>query len=93
MYLLPLKQYDYWYNLLVSKINVGAFFQCSMKESIAHVPFSRLHRQEIPENGADIAHLGHLHVPSVLKGAELGSVFAKSMVGERSQAGQAEVTF
>ncbi|KAF2363506.1 Rieske [2Fe-2S] iron-sulfur domain [Trinorchestia longiramus] len=33
---------------------------------------------EIPENGADIAHLGHLHVPSVFKGADLFSVFANN---------------
>lgn len=38
------------------------------------------HVQEIPENGADIAHLGHLHAPSVFKGADLGSVFAKNKV-------------
>ncbi|XP_018017327.1 cholesterol 7-desaturase nvd [Hyalella azteca] len=36
------------------------------------------HIQEIPENGADIAHLGHLHVPSVFKGADLFSVFSSN---------------
>nr|QJE50397.1 neverland [Diaphanosoma celebensis] len=29
------------------------------------------HIQEIPENGADVAHLGHLHAPSMLFGSDL----------------------
>ncbi|XP_045597725.1 cholesterol 7-desaturase nvd isoform X2 [Procambarus clarkii] len=38
------------------------------------------HIQEIPENGADLAHLGHLHVPSVFKGSDLRYVFANSQL-------------
>lgn len=34
------------------------------------------HIQEMPENGADVAHLGHLHVPSIFKGADLRDIFA-----------------
>ncbi|KAK3891943.1 hypothetical protein Pcinc_004184 [Petrolisthes cinctipes] len=36
------------------------------------------HIQEIPENGADVAHLAHLHVPSIFKGADLRHIFTHS---------------
>ncbi|KAB7505839.1 Cholesterol 7-desaturase [Armadillidium nasatum] len=29
------------------------------------------HIQEIPENGSDLAHLGHLHTPNIMKGTDL----------------------
>ncbi|XP_071519486.1 cholesterol 7-desaturase nvd [Panulirus ornatus] len=38
------------------------------------------HIQEIPENGADLAHLGHLHVPSIFKGSDLRDIFAHNQV-------------
>lgn len=38
------------------------------------------HIQEMPENGADVAHLGHLHVPIILKGADLRDIFAKNLL-------------
>jgi len=31
--------------------------------------------QDIPENGSDLAHLSHLHVPSVFSGADLSTQF------------------
>ena len=36
--------------------------------------------QEIPENGADLAHLGFLHVPIIVKGANLFKAFAPNKV-------------
>lgn len=36
------------------------------------------HIQEIPENGADVAHLGHLHGPSMLYGSALSSIAGKN---------------
>ncbi|XP_069980673.1 cholesterol 7-desaturase nvd [Penaeus vannamei] len=38
------------------------------------------HIQEIPENGADMAHLGHLHVPNIFKGNDLRDAFANNQV-------------
>lgn len=33
--------------------------------------------QEVPENGADIAHLGHLHGPSMVAGVDLRYTYSK----------------
>ncbi|XP_017280965.1 cholesterol 7-desaturase [Kryptolebias marmoratus] len=33
--------------------------------------FVNAHIEEIPENAADIAHLGHLHIPGIVSGADL----------------------
>ena len=41
--------------------------------------------QEMPENGADVAHLGHLHVPSIFKGSDLRDIFAQNSVRERER--------
>ncbi|XP_072344230.1 cholesterol 7-desaturase nvd isoform X1 [Scyliorhinus torazame] len=38
--------------------------------------FVNCHIQEIPENAADIAHLSHLHAPSMLSGSDLRSTRA-----------------
>lgn len=38
------------------------------------------HIQEMPENGADVAHLGHLHVPILFKGSDLRHVFARNLL-------------
>ncbi|CAL4148921.1 unnamed protein product, partial [Meganyctiphanes norvegica] len=38
------------------------------------------HVQEIPENGADINHLSHLHGPNIFKGSDLTDAFANSLV-------------
>ncbi|CAL4067234.1 unnamed protein product, partial [Meganyctiphanes norvegica] len=38
------------------------------------------HVQEIPENGADIHHLSHLHVPNIFKGSDLTDAFANNQV-------------
>lgn len=39
------------------------------------------HIQEIPENGADVAHLGHLHGPSMLFGSDLKDISGKNEPG------------
>ena len=39
------------------------------------------HIQEIPENGADVAHLGHLHGPSMLFGSDLKDISGKNESG------------
>lgn len=41
------------------------------------------HIQEIPENGADVAHLAHLHGPSLLFGSNLQSVSEKCHEADR----------
>lgn len=39
------------------------------------------HIQEIPENGADVAHLAHLHGPSMLFGSDLKDISGKNEPG------------
>ena len=39
------------------------------------------HIQEIPENGADVAHLAHLHGPSMLFGSDLKAISGKNEAG------------
>lgn len=34
--------------------------------------------QEIPENAADLAHLGHLHTPSITSGVDLRHINSKT---------------
>lgn len=41
------------------------------------------HIQEIPENGADVAHLAHLHGPSLLLGSSLQTVSHKCQESDR----------
>ncbi|XP_067825558.1 cholesterol 7-desaturase nvd [Heptranchias perlo] len=48
------------------EIHSGAWVYRGMTEH-----YINCHIQEIPENAADIAHLSHLHSPSVLSGADL----------------------
>ncbi|KAM9338693.1 cholesterol 7-desaturase nvd [Symphorus nematophorus] len=40
--------------------------------------FINAHIQEIPENAADIAHLAHLHTPSIVSGADLRYINSKT---------------
>ncbi|EFX88304.1 hypothetical protein DAPPUDRAFT_311567 [Daphnia pulex] len=41
-----------------------------------------VHIQEIPENGADVAHLAHLHGPSMLGGSDLTSIDKSNCPGK-----------
>ncbi|XP_068212938.1 cholesterol 7-desaturase nvd isoform X3 [Palaemon carinicauda] len=43
------------------------------------------HIQEIPENGADVAHLLHLHRPNIFKGSDLRDAFADNQVLDVAQ--------
>nr|XP_053646047.1 cholesterol 7-desaturase nvd-like isoform X2 [Cherax quadricarinatus] len=54
--------------------------RCSWKYRGRTVHHVLAHIQEIPENGADLAHLGHLHVPSIFKGSDLRHIFANSQL-------------
>lgn len=40
--------------------------------------FINAHIQEIPENAADVAHLGHLHTPSMTSGVDLRYIHSKT---------------
>eukprot|EP00066_Takifugu_rubripes_P010520 XP_003978421.1 PREDICTED: cholesterol desaturase daf-36-like [Takifugu rubripes] len=40
--------------------------------------FINAHIQEIPENAADLAHLGHLHTPSITSGVDLRHINSKT---------------
>ncbi|XP_037547892.1 cholesterol 7-desaturase nvd [Nematolebias whitei] len=39
--------------------------------------FINAHIEEIPENAADVAHLGHLHIPGIVSGADLRYHYSK----------------
>jgi len=43
------------------------------------------HIQEIPENGADIQHINHLHVPNIFKGSDLLDTFTNNQVMDIAQ--------
>lgn len=64
-----------WDMLMVPDIENGSWHYRGRTEHeiMAHI-------QEIPENGADIHHLSHLHVPNIFKGSDLNDTFAAKPV-------------
>nr|XP_018667711.1 uncharacterized protein LOC100177386 isoform X2 [Ciona intestinalis]XP_026690558.1 uncharacterized protein LOC100177386 isoform X2 [Ciona intestinalis] len=55
----------------ISEISTGKF---TYKGRVEH--HANTHIQDVPENGSDLAHLSHLHVPHAMSGANLSTQYS-----------------